>query len=154
LLLSVPSPAVEAMHGGEAHPGAHTILKAGGFAETRPSRWHWTANELSFRINGDCPIWQQKGSGDVYAYTPDGGIRLKGSASGIASLAGQTTVAIIALCAALVHYILVALISLTATFSKSETKRDAALEVLKVLTRQASRAEHVSPSTSETDRSN
>jgi hypothetical protein len=58
------------------------------------------------------------------------------------------TVAIMVLCAALLHYILVTLISLTATFSKSEVRRESALEVLRVLTRYAPRAKHTDSSTS------
>jgi hypothetical protein len=44
-------------------------------------------------------------------------------------------------CVALLHCILIALISLTAIFAKSEKTRDAALDVLRVLTRHAAQVE-------------
>jgi hypothetical protein len=108
----------------------------------------------SFGISPKSRYKQQEGSGVPDAYTSDGGIRLSGSASGVASLAGQTTVAIIVVCVALLHFILVALISLTATFSKSQDRRYAALDALKVLTRYKPQAEQSTPRTSaEDDRS-
>lgn len=73
----------------------------------------------------------------------------EGTAYGVASLAGQSTVAIAALFVAIVHVVLVALFSITATFSKKELRRDAALKVLKVLTGYGHSKDAVEPSTSE-----
>jgi hypothetical protein len=86
--------------------------------------------------------------GDGYAYTPDGGIRLKGSVYGVASLADQSVVAIAALCIAIVHVALITLLSVTAAFSKKKLRRDAALEVLKVLTGYGRSKESVEPPSS------
>ena len=128
------------MHDRAAHPEAHTS-QGGAVSCEHALTDDLTANMHSFGISQRSPYKQQEGLGDACAYTSDGGIRLAGSASGVASLEGQTTVAIIVVCVALLHYSLVTLISLTATFSKNEARRDAALQVLRILTRQMPRAE-------------
>lgn len=142
MLLSAPPRRSMPMHDRAAHPEAHTS-QGGAVSCEHALPDDLTANMHSLGISQRSPYRQQKGSGDACAYTSDGGIRIKGSVSGVASLAGQTTVAIIVVCVALLNYILVALISLTATFSKSQERRDAALQVLRILTKHALQAEKV-----------
>jgi len=62
-----------------------------------------------------CRLTGKRGTGLAAAAGVAG---VSAPASGVAIVVGQTTVAIMALCAVLPHYILVALISLTATFPR------------------------------------
>lgn len=71
------------------------------------------------------------------AYSPAGGVRpsgLTGTTAGVSAWAGHPAVAVYACSLALLHVLLISFVVITALYTEKHERREAALEILRILT--------------------